>query len=145
MAVFHLTAHGHEHVQATHQSTAELTSDEWLTPAGDCIVGVSVDSTPSEFPDELRTDLQDPTMTVELEIAAAGTIDRIIGRGDQGITATNDRSMVARTSTYTDDRTILVDGNAAAADLDRTLINHLQSGATLEARLRTGADAINSG
>jgi hypothetical protein len=44
--------------------------------------------------------------------------------------------MVGRTSDYTDDeRTILVDGDAAAGDLDRDLVSALADGADLTLRL----------
>jgi hypothetical protein len=39
--------------------------------------------------------------------------------------------MVARTSDYVDDRTIMVDADAAAADLDRELVDALSDGAAL--------------
>jgi hypothetical protein len=59
-----------------------------------------------------------------------------VGRGDPGLNLLDDRSLVARTSDYTDDaRTVLVDADAAAADLDRELIEALAAGASVELRL----------
>ncbi|MFC6725455.1 DUF371 domain-containing protein, partial [Halobium palmae] len=42
-------ARGHEHVSAEHASTFEVTSDDWLTPAGDCILAVEADRVPADF------------------------------------------------------------------------------------------------
>jgi len=42
-------ARGHEHVSATHASTFEVTTDDWLTPAGDCILAVEADRAPRDF------------------------------------------------------------------------------------------------
>jgi len=67
---------------------------------------------------------------------AATHTETIVGRGDPGLDLLDDRSMVARTSAYTDDtRTILVDADAAAADFDRDLVEALAGGAPVELRL----------
>jgi hypothetical protein len=44
--------------------------------------------------------------------------------------------MVIRTSTYIDDRTLMVAADRAAADLPRSLINALTDGASLAAIVR---------
>ena len=134
-------ATGHEHVTAEHASTFELTTDDWLTPAGDCILGVEADRTPSDFDPAFRAACQDETATVEATL----TVERddgetltetITGRGDPGLTLRDDRSMVGRTSDYTgDERTLLIDADGAAADLDRDLVAALVEGAALTLRL----------
>ncbi|WP_435073428.1 DUF371 domain-containing protein [Halorubrum sp. HHNYT27] len=141
-------ASGHEHVTAEHASTFELTTDDWLTPAGDCILGVEADRTPGEFSDAFREACRDADATITATIAAGepddesvafddpAHVDRIVGRGDPDLSLVDDRSLVGRTSEYTDDeRTILVDGDGAAADLDRDLVAALADGAPLALRL----------
>ncbi|SMO79917.1 DUF371 domain-containing protein [Halorubrum cibi] len=134
-------ARGHENVTAEHASTFEFTTDDWLTPAGDCILGVAADRTPRDFSAAFREACQDPdatiaaTITVEAEDGETHT-ETIVGRGDPGLALVDDRSMVGRTSEYSDDeRTILVDADAAAADLDRDLVAALADGADVELRL----------
>ena len=133
-------ATGHENVTAEHASTVELTTDDWLTPAGDCIVGIEADRTPRDFSTEFRQACRDADATIEATLvvdAAEKTYEETItGRGDPDLTLLDDRSMVGRTSDYTDDeRTILVDGDGAAADLDRDLVAALVDGADLTLRL----------
>lgn len=133
-------ATGHEHVTAEHASTFELTTDDWLTPAGDCIVGVEADRTPRDFSAEFREACRDVDATIEATLvvdAGDETLgETITGRGDPDLALLDDRSMVGRTSDYTDDeRTILVDGDGAAADLDRDLVEALADGADLTLRL----------
>ena len=41
-------AGGHENVTAEHGSTFEVTSDDWMTPAGDCILAVEADAVPAD-------------------------------------------------------------------------------------------------
>ncbi|WP_435160487.1 DUF371 domain-containing protein [Halorubrum sp. SY-15] len=133
-------ARGHEHVSATHASTFEVTTDDWLTPAGDCILAVQADRAPRDFSPAFRDACAttDATITATVTVAgpAATHTETIVGRGDPGLDLLDDRSMVARTSAYTDDtRTILVDADAAAADFDRDLVEALAGGAPVELRL----------
>jgi hypothetical protein len=133
-------AQGHEHVSATHVSTFEFTTDDWLTPAGDCILAVEADRAPRDFSTAFRdacaTTEATITATITVEGPSATHTETIVGRGDPGLNLLDDRSLVARTSDYTDDaRTVLVDADAAAADLDRELIEALAAGAPVELRL----------
>ena len=133
-------AQGHEHVSATHVSTFEVTTDDWLTPAGDCILAVEADRAPRDFSTAFRdacaTTEATITATITVEGPSATHTETIVGRGDPGLDLLDDRSLVARTSNYTDDAgTVLVDADAAAADLDRELIEALAAGAPVELRL----------
>ena len=129
-------AHGHEHVAAEHQSTLELTTDDYLTPAGDCILGIEADRAPVDFADDFVAACQDPEATITLVLEADGHRETVTGSGHPDLAFENDRSMVARTSTYVDDRTILVNADKAAADVDRNLVAALADGADLTATLR---------
>jgi hypothetical protein len=128
-------ARGHDHVTATQESTFELTSDDWLTPAGDCILAVEADTVPAEFDDAFVAACQSPAATISATLRAGGQEAVITGRGHSGLTFESDRSLVARTSTYVDDRTVLIAADAAAADFDRGLVDALADGARLECRL----------
>ncbi len=140
-------ARGHENVTAEHTSTFEFTTDDWLTPAGDCILGVDADRTPRDFDPAFREACRDSGSTITATITAGLATDgespstTITGRGDPELTLLDDRSMVGRTSEYTDDeRTILVDADAAAADLDRELVEALadpDASVTLELEVDT--------
>jgi len=129
-------ARGHEHVSATHDSTLELTSDDYLTPAGDCIVGIEADRVPADFDDSFVAACQDPDATIEVVLAVDGHEATITGEGYPELGFESDRSLVCRTSDYVDDRTVMVGADAAAADVDRTLVAALADGARLEATLR---------
>ena len=133
-----ITAHGHEHVQATHESTVEFTSDDWLTPAGDCILGIEADQVPADFDPAFVDAAQSADAEITVTIEAGDHSQTIAGRGHPELTFDDDRSMVARTSTYTDDRTVMIDADAAAADIDRELVAVPADGttATVECRAR---------
>jgi hypothetical protein len=124
-------ARGHENVSAEHASTFEVTSDDYLTPAGDCILGVEADRVPADFDPEFVAACQSHDATITATVEAGGYTVRIEGRGHPDLSLENERSIVGRTSDYVDDRTVLVAADAAAGDLDRDLVDALAGGADL--------------
>jgi len=130
-----LTATGHENVSGTHTSTFEVTTEAFLTEAGDCILGIEADRAPADFSEEFVATAQDTEATITATLSAADHTVEIQGRGDPALTFEDPVSMVGRTSEYVDDRTIMVGADAAAADLDRALIEALSNGASLSVEL----------
>jgi len=129
-------ARGHEHVTAAHASTFELTSDDYLTPAGDCILGIEADRVPADFDEAFVAACRDADATIVAVIEADGIAATVEGRGDPDLSFESDRSLVGRTSDYVDDRTVMVGADAAAADLDRDLVAALANGADCTMTLR---------
>jgi hypothetical protein len=130
-----LRARGHEHVAGTHESTFEVTTDDWLTPAGDCIVGVEADRAPADFDEDFVAACRDADATITVTLRADGHEQTVTARGDPGLTLESERGAVVRTSDYVDDRTLAVGADAAAADLDRDLVAALGDGAALTVRV----------
>ncbi|MFD1594884.1 DUF371 domain-containing protein [Haloplanus litoreus] len=124
-------ARGHEHVAAAHESTFEVTTDDWLTPAGDCIVGVEADRAPADFDDAFVDACRDPAATITLTLDVDGRSHDVHARGHPDLTFDSERSAVVRTSTYVDDRTVAAGADAAATDLDREMVAALADGAAL--------------
>ena len=133
-------ARGHEHVQATHSSTFELTSDDWLTPSGDCILGIEADRTPADFAEAFVDAAQSHDATITATLSTADHSHTITGRGHPDLTFEGDRSAVGRTSDYVDDRTIMVSADHAAEGIDRELVEALADGAELTLELTVSVD-----
>jgi hypothetical protein len=143
-----LHAEGHEHVSGTHPSTFEVTTDDYLTPAGDCIVGIEADRAPADFAPAFVDACRDPEARIvtELSVPVDGSSDdahvqRIVASGHPDLSFESDRSAVWRTSDYVDDRTVAVGAGGAAADLDRALVAALADGAELAVRIAVEAPA----
>ena len=124
-------AEGHENVAATHASTFEVTTDDYLTPAGDCILAIGADRAPSDFDPGFVSACRDADARIEAVIRTGSHEATVTGRGHPDLAFGSDRSMVVRTSEYVDDRTVMVGADAAATDLDRGLVDALASGAEL--------------
>ena len=123
-----IRAHGHEHVSAEHASTFEITTDDYLTPAGDCILAIDADRAPADFDPEFVAACKDTAATITVTIEAGGYRDAVTGRGDPELAFTSERSAVGRTSAYIDDRTIVNEAGFAADGFDRDLVDALASG-----------------
>lgn len=148
-----IRANGHENVSGEHASTFEVTTDDWLTPAGDCILAVDADRAPADFDPAFREACRShgATITATLSVHGAdpdeaepdGTTPAgteleatIVGSGHPELQLDSDRSAVGRTSDYVDDRTVMVGADAAAGDLDRELVAALSEGVDCTLTLR---------
>ena len=131
----HLRASGHEHVTARHASTFEVTTDETLTPAGDCILAVGADLAPADFDQAFVAACRDEGALISMTIAVDGESTTIVGRGDPALTFASERSAVGRTSTYVDDRTIMLEADGAARDVERSLVETLALGIDVDVHL----------
>ena len=121
-------ARGHENVRAEHASTFEVTTDDYLTPAGDCILAIDADRAPADFDPAFVEACQDPDATITFEIEADGHRETVTGRGDPDLAFTDERSAVGRTSDYVDDRTIMNGAPFGAEGFDRDLVDALADG-----------------
>jgi hypothetical protein len=130
-----ITARGHENVSGEHASTLEVTADDFLTPAGDCILGIEAGTVPAEFDPDFVAACQDDGARITIELDAGGYTERLAAGGHPDLTFESERSAVVRTSDYVDDRTIAVDSDTAAGDVDRNLVEALAAGASLEVTL----------
>ena len=121
------TARGHRNIRATHRTTLEITKEADLTPRGDCIVAVGSEKGAADLNRELVEALKrgaEATLTIE----AGGVTETVRGRGDPRITLTHPTDIVVRKSLYVDSRTLMVEADKSALDLDRRLVEALRRG-----------------
>jgi hypothetical protein len=96
-------AQGHENVSGAHASTFEVTTDDYLTSAGDCILGVEADRTPADFDPEFVAACQhaDASVTATFEVGSHsesdGHSETVTGRGDPDLTFESDGDADGRT------------------------------------------------
>ncbi|WP_114575840.1 DUF371 domain-containing protein [Saliphagus sp. LR7] len=124
-----IRARGHENVSATHASTFEVTTDDYLTPAGDCILAVEADRAPADFDPAFVEACRDREAEITVTVEAGGHEETLMGRGDPDLTFESERSAVGRTSDYIDDRTVVLNCETAAEGVERELIEALADGA----------------
>jgi len=129
-------AYGHDNVIGEHKTTVELTSENHLTKRGTCIVGVGSDITLSQLNPKIKKLAQLSSTKIVLRMSINGLTEEVTGTGNPGLTYTDSTSMVARTSTYTCGRTLMVNADKAASNLSREFVDRLKvSGAVIKCEL----------
>ncbi len=140
-----VNAEGHENITARHKTTFEITKDPYLTPRGDCIIGVKADKALSDFNPDFKKLVKNRFSVVIIFLKVNENTEIIVGHGNEGLMYTDDRRIIIRKSMYIDPATAVVKASKAAIDLDRHLINDLRKGAKLTALfLVISFDSIDS-
>ncbi len=120
---------GHPNVRATHTTTFEITKEDYLTPRGDCIIGVSADKSLADFNDTFKKLAASDRSTLVIVIAVEGIgHDVIVARGSSNLTYSDKTKIIVRKSAYTSPNTAGIRASKAAADLNKNLINGLRKG-----------------
>jgi hypothetical protein len=125
-----LTARGHPNITSTHPTTLEITRESSLTRRGDCIVAVEATKGLKDFSKKFRRACINDNARILLELNAAGAVEIVLGRGSRLLTLTDPEELVVRKSTYITDRTLMVEADKAAVDLNRRFVRQLGSSST---------------
>lgn len=132
---FKIKAKGHENVLSLHKSTFEITKDKDLSLAGDCIIGLDIDKSMEDFPDEFKEKLANDDTKVIVELRTPNASDTIEGYGHHDLTLSHPTDIVCRKSTFVCSRTLMIKSNKAAIDLNRDLIKDLANGESMEVNI----------
>lgn len=120
------SAYGHENISASHKSTFEITKDNYLTKRGNCIIGIKSNISVNMLPTCFRDYIKDKNINIEIKLEAGGFYDIINAKGHDDLKLSSNNSIVIRKSSYIDDRTLAINADKAAIDIDRKLINYLK-------------------
>ena len=132
---FKIMAKGHENVLSLHKSTFEITKDKDLSLAGDCIIGLDIDKSMVDFPQEFKEKLANDDTKVIVELKTPNAYDTIEGFGHHDLSLSHPTDIVCRKSTFVCSRTLMIKSNKAAIDLNRDLIKDLANGESMEVNI----------
>lgn len=125
---------GHPNVRATHETTFEITRETYLTPRGDCIIGVGADKGLADLNQELKQVIRsENSLVIVLLIDELGEYDLVLGRGDPRLELSDEKKIIVRKSTYVSRDTLAVSSSKSATDLKRSLIEDLKRGVSARA------------
>jgi hypothetical protein len=130
--IFKLKTKGHRNVTSLHKSTFEVTKDDEIGPAADCIIGTGADSSMLNFPQEFKDMIADSNTRIRVILDTENGHDEIIGWGHEDLTLTHPTDIVCRTSDFTCSRTLMIRADKAARDLDGDLIEDLKNEKIME-------------
>ncbi|XRO76291.1 DUF371 domain-containing protein [Methanocaldococcus sp. 10A] len=127
---FTIKAKGHKNVSATHKTTLEITKENYLTPTGHCIIGIEADKSMADFSEEFREKLRNAKKII-VEIEVEGIKDTIIGEGHKDLILNHPTDIVIRKSNYICPRTLMINANKSAKDINREIVKKLKEGKEL--------------
>ena len=125
MHLIRFKAYGHENVIGEHKTTVELTTEDYLTKQGTCIVGVRATQKLSDIASEVRRLVTLETTKIVLVMEIAGIREQVTGTGGNNLSYTDSVGMVARTSSFQCGRTLMINADKAASDLSREFVSLL--------------------
>lgn len=134
--IFKIRTRGHKNVTSHHKSTFEITKDAEIGPAADCIIGVDMDRTMFDFPEEFKNRISDSNTKIIVELKTQNGHDEITGFGHEDLTLTHPTDIVCRKSDYTCPRTLMINADKAAKDLDSDLIEDLKNEKIMEVTIK---------
>ncbi len=133
---FKIKSKGHKNVSSLHKSTFEITKDLEIGPTADCIIGVDMDDSMLDFPQEFKDKIADSNTKILVLLDTPNAHDEIIGFGHEDLTLTHPTDIVCRTSDFTCPRTLMIKSTKAARDLNYDLINDLKNEEILEVTIK---------
>ena len=134
--IFKIRTKGHENVSSLHKSTFEITKDAEIGPTADCIIGVDMDSSMLNFPQEFKDRIADSNTKIIVILDTENGHDEITGFGHEDLTLTHPTDIVCRKSDYTCSRTLMIHADKAARDLDGDLIEDLKNEKIMEVTIK---------
>ena len=125
-------AKGHKNVTSLHRTTFEVTRDNEIGLAADCIIGVQSDSILEDLPIEIRAAIRKEYNPIKVHVETENAEDQITGYGHPKLTLNHPTDMVCRKSKFKCSRTLMIKADKAAVDLNNKLIEDLKEGKDLK-------------
>jgi len=129
-----IKAYGDPNIRATHKTTIEITKDDHLTERGDCILGIRADRGLKDIKNFLDSH-KGKKLIVEFTVDDLS--DRVTGYLDPRLSFLDERDIVIRKSSYICKRTLMINANKSAAEIDRSIVRKLREGKELIVRINS--------
>ncbi len=124
-----IVAYGHENVRCTHKTTLEITKDDYLTVRGDCIIGINSSHSLNDLDDNFKELLRKSKKIVVDIIMDGKVVDRVVGEGHSDLILNHPTDIVIRKSNFICPRTLMINANKGAIDIDREVVEKIRNGA----------------
>lgn len=120
-------ARGHKNIQATHESTLEITKDADLSKKGDCIIAVSANKALTDLSHRFKENLKRENARMIMVIEAENLMEVVNASGSPQLILGHPTDVVVRKSEYICTRTLAIQADRAACDLSRKLTEKLKN------------------
>ncbi|MHA1519364.1 MAG: DUF371 domain-containing protein [Promethearchaeota archaeon] len=121
----YITSMGHVNVRGDHPTTLEVTTEDFLTLKGDCIIGIKASKSCHQLNQDLKSRIRQGE-TIGIFLKAGNNYDCFTGKGDSQLLLENKISIVFRKSTFISDRTALIECTKYAQIINRDIIEWMR-------------------
>jgi hypothetical protein len=121
-----IRAKGHPNITARHKTTLQITKDVNISKRAHCIIAVSADKAVRDLTDEVKAALKANGARARLSIRAAHGSEVVTGFGSADLTYSDTNDTVVRKSAFLSGRTLMINADKAASDLDRQFVDKLK-------------------
>jgi len=122
---------GHPMVRSSHPTTIEVTTEDYLTESGDCIIGVGASKGCAQLDARIKERLRRKESRVTITILAGNLSFRVNASGDPRLGLSHQHDMVIRKSDFVSDRTLAVRADAASRNIPREMVRLLKDPTTV--------------
>ncbi len=122
-----IVARGHENISALHRTTLEITKEKEMTPRGDCIIGVDAERSVRDLNQEIKERIwSEAKLEMDLVLPDYNMRISFSARGSRMLPLTHETDVVVRKSRFTCSRTLCIESDISAGDLDREFVELLR-------------------
>ena len=121
---------GHPLVRSTHPTTIEVTTEDYLTENGECIIGVGASKGCGGLSSDVQAGIRKKDARVTVRIVVQALSFKVTAWGDPRLRLSDPHDMVIRRSDFASDRTLAVRADAAARSIPREMVRLLKDPAT---------------
>ena len=121
---------GHPMVRSSHPATIEVTTEEYLSENGECIIGVGANKGCAGLSRAVKERIQRGGSKVTLRVVVGAQSFVVEARGDPRLTLSDPHDLVVRKSEYISGRTLAVGADASSRDMPREMVRLLKNPAT---------------
>lgn len=134
-----IRCHGHPHITSRHPTTFEVTREEHLSRAGDCIIAVGADKGAADLSPAFRAALARDDAILHTCLICGDQVAAVTSQGSGAMVLTHPTDLVWRRSSFVCGRTIGIFSDRTARTLPRPLIARLRKGDDLRVELTVTA------
>ena len=126
-ATISFKAKGHPNVRSKHKTTFMTTKEPELSLRGDCIIVVSTEMGLKDLPQEAKNLARHPETSITFRLNVMGHVFEATGNGHPDLEYTDPIDMVARRSSYTCGRTLMINCDKTSQDIPEDVVKALQN------------------
>lgn len=125
------TARGHPNVKSTHKTTFMTTMEDELSTRGDCVIVVGSEMGLRDMPDKAKKLARDEDTRITFRLTVDDLVFEAHGHGHPGLEYTDPMDMVARRSSYTCGRTLMIGSDKTSMNIPEAVVEALKNPETM--------------